>query len=97
MGSGLREGPAESAVQVEGAVAAPEKWPMLNVRGVVMVLTTLERACARNVKPDYCENRLLAICFPDAPLRTGTCPGIMESGTVLKRSKGEVHSHLRKP
>ena len=55
------------------------------------------RPSAVGGKPGHCENRLLAICSPDAPVRTGTCPGIVESGTVLKRSKGEVHSHLRKP
>ena len=38
-----------AVLEVEGAVAAPEKWPMLNVRRCVMVLTTMERACARNV------------------------------------------------
>ena len=36
-------------LEVEGAVAAPEKWPMLNVRRCVMVLMTMERACARKV------------------------------------------------
>ena len=45
-------------------------------------------------KPDSCENRLIAICFPDALVRTGTCPGNMRSGTVLKRSKRDIYSHL---
>mgnify|MGYP006062764813 CR=1 FL=1 len=38
-----------AVLEVEGAVAAPEKWPMLNVRRCVMVLMTMERACARKV------------------------------------------------
>ena len=48
-------------------------------------------------KPDSCENRLLAICSPDALLWTGTCPWDMRSVTVLKRSRRDVHSHRMKP
>ena len=49
----------------------------------------------RMPKPDYCENRLLAICSPDAPVQTGTCPGMVESGTVLKGQARSIHTYGR--
>ena len=57
----------------------------------------IRRGTIVSAKPGFCENRLLTICSPDALVWTGTCPGNMRSGAVLKRSNRDVHSHLMKP